>query len=66
VAAEWSPAVFLVRAWYEEGRLYARIRSSSDVTGPETEHLSVDPEDVVRRLRAWLNDLDPPASAPNY
>jgi hypothetical protein len=62
-----SPLVFfLVRAWYEEGRLYARVRRSLDLSQPETEY-TTDPDEVIRRLRAWLHDIDPtvaPTSPP--
>jgi len=60
-------AFFLVRAWYEEERLFARIRHSLDVSKPETEYLTTDPDEVIRYLQAWLRDIDPtvaPTSPP--
>jgi hypothetical protein len=60
-------AFFLVRAWYEEGRLHARIRRSLDVSDPESEYLTTDPDEVIRYLRAWLHEVNPtiaPTSSP--
>jgi hypothetical protein len=59
-------AFFLVRAWYEDGRLYARVRHSQDVSQPETELLTTDPDDLVKYLVTWLRELSPATPPPHH
>ena len=51
-------AIFLVRVWYEEDQVRARIISTSDVCLEETtEFATADAERVVEELRVWLQRL---------
>lgn len=60
VARQPSAAVFLVRAWRDDGQFRARITISTDITAePSTqiEVLIADPDDVGRHLATWLNEI---------
>lgn len=50
-------AVFLVRAWREEGDFRARVRCTADVsTDPADERVTADPAEVRRLLDEWLDE----------
>lgn len=52
-----NTAVFLARAWWEDGRFRARISYSANTRAEpdaETRLVTVDPADVGRHLAIWL------------
>ena len=53
-------AIFLVRAWRDNGHFRARITSSVDVTAEpptQTEILIANPDEVSEHLAAWLSEI---------
>lgn len=60
VTQQPTAAVFLVRAWRDDGQFRARITSSVDITAaspPQTETLIANPEEVNGHLAAWLSKI---------
>jgi hypothetical protein len=50
-------AVFLVRAWWEDGQLRARISYYSNIhseSATETQIVTADPDEVRQHLALWL------------
>jgi hypothetical protein len=53
-------AIFLVRAWRDNGHFRARITSSVVVTAEpptQTETLIANPDEVSEHLAAWLSEI---------
>jgi hypothetical protein len=49
----------VVRAWFEDGRLRARVTSTTDLSAPdETVELAGDREAVLAAVRRWLDALE--------
>ncbi|MGH3693545.1 MAG: hypothetical protein ACRDRX_06040 [Pseudonocardiaceae bacterium] len=60
VTKQPTAAVFLVRAWRDDGQFRARITSSADITAEpptQTEILIANPDDVGRHLATWLSEI---------
>lgn len=58
-------AAFLVRAWYEDGQLRARISylvEAGTGPGPRVQVTTADPAEVHRHLAAWLRQADSAAT----
>jgi hypothetical protein len=51
-----NTAVFLVRAWWEDGQFRARISYYVDIHADETRIVTDDPADVRRHLGTWLDE----------
>jgi hypothetical protein len=52
-------AVFFVRAWYEDGLLRARVSRTTDAQSePLADLLTSDPEELIRYLSYWLQEID--------
>ena len=52
--------IFLVRAWWEDGRFRARITSCLDINSTseaQTQVVTAEPNEVSQHLAAWLRDL---------
>jgi hypothetical protein len=52
-------AVFLVRAWWEDGQFRARISYYSNIhsePATETQIVTADPDEVRRHLALWLTE----------
>ena len=49
-------AVFLARAWYENGELRVRITYSTDISSetPDTKIVTANPAELSHHLAAWL------------
>lgn len=55
-----TAAVFLVRAWRDNGHFRARITSSLDITAEpptQTEILIANPDEVSGHLAMWLSEI---------
>ena len=60
VTQQTPAAVFLVRAWRDDGHFRARITSSVDITAEpptQTETLIANPDEVSEHLAAWLREI---------
>jgi hypothetical protein len=60
-----NPAVFLARAWWEDGQFRARITYTVDIhakPAAETRIVTADPADVRRQLAIWLEEFTTAAS----
>jgi hypothetical protein len=58
-------AIFLVRAWFEDGRFLARIVRSTDLQlETSTKVLTTDPNELATQLDIWLHDLKQPPAPP--
>jgi hypothetical protein len=61
-----NTAVFLVRAWWEDGQFRARISYYVDIRSDPTEEtriVTVDPAEVRRHLEIWLDESTTAASS---
>jgi hypothetical protein len=49
-------ALFLARAWYENGEFRARVSYSTDISSetPHTEIVTANPAELWHHLAAWL------------
>jgi hypothetical protein len=59
-------AVFLARAWWEDGQFRARITYQVDIHAEptaETRIVTADPAEVRRQLAIWLEEFTTPASS---
>lgn len=55
-----AAAVFIVRAWCEDGRFRARVIRSADLhEGTSTEFVTADPDELVGQLATWLREVGP-------
>lgn len=55
-----SAAVFMVHAWWDEGRFRARITSTVDLNrgrAGDTRTVTAEPEEVGRQLAGWLAEF---------
>jgi hypothetical protein len=60
-----NTAVFLVRAWWEDGQFRARISYYVNLhsePAAETQILTADPAEVREHLGRWLDESSPAAS----
>jgi hypothetical protein len=60
VTQQPTAAVFLVRAWRDEGQFRARITTSVDIAAEQpiqTEVLTANPDDVSGHLARWLSEI---------
>jgi hypothetical protein len=54
-----TSGALVVRAWFEEGQLRARVTSTTDLRAPdETVVVAADRETVLAAVRAWLDALE--------
>lgn len=52
-------AVFVARAWWEDGQFRARVTYCVDIDShEEVRFVTADPDDLRRRLDRWLDDAD--------
>jgi hypothetical protein len=61
-----ATAVFLVRAWWEDGQFRARITYEVDILADpavETRIVTADPAEVRRQMAVWLDEFT--AAAPS-
>jgi hypothetical protein len=49
-------AIFLARAWYENGEFRARVNYTTELSSeiPHTEIVTANPADLCHHLAAWL------------
>ena len=52
-------AVFLVRAWWEDGAFRARVTYRLDTHGTEISIVTAASDELHRQLEAWLNAVSP-------
>jgi hypothetical protein len=58
VARELRVSVFVVRTWWEDDHLRARISRCLDINAePATELVTASPEQLTEQFNAWLKDV---------
>jgi hypothetical protein len=65
VTQRLNTAVFIVRAWWEDGQFRARISYQVDIHAEpeaETQTITADPAEVRRQLEVWLDESSKAAS----
>jgi hypothetical protein len=54
-----TSGALVIRAWFEDGQLRARVTSTTDLRAPdETVVVAADREGVLAAVRAWLDALE--------